>query len=203
MQNTNFPRETTKKMKSPITRITICLALLAVYFPVNAGPLLDFSFSFSDSGGTVSGRILGLMDDTSNQAAQQVIIDSYPTPPFSNVGGAFGGEATSWSTVGLNDFSVLGGTITQMGFYAAEGNHKFWLFTAPFFPPDDLNALYQLEQDNSGDGCLDLPCDYVRSIDSIVVSSANVPEPGVLGLLSLGLMGLGMTKIRKSLRRSA
>jgi hypothetical protein len=47
----------------------------------HAGPL-DFMFSFSNTvgnvNGTVTGEIFGLSDNASNQAASNVILDSYP-----------------------------------------------------------------------------------------------------------------------------
>ena len=61
---------------------------------------LDFGFEFSNfygnTNGTVTGRILGLQDNTSNQAASSVIIDSIPGV-FSPIGsvpspGGFGND---------------------------------------------------------------------------------------------------------------
>ena len=88
---------------------------------------LDFSFSFSDDAaddslgnthvpGTVTGRILGLSNNTSGQAAGSVLIDSHPVW---NVG--FGNfDATGIDLLGgsifANTFDVAGGVITDAYF---------------------------------------------------------------------------------------
>lgn len=101
------------------------LTLSSIFTAFAPARALDFTFSFTGLNeevpgvtlvpGTVSGRILGLANNTSNQAASQVIIDLYP----SDLGTLDQGPiATSWANVGTNVFSVSSGNITAVGFSA-------------------------------------------------------------------------------------
>lgn len=101
---------------SPLLPFVVCAtAILASNAPAQA---LDFTFSFSNSGGTtpgtVSGTIYGLSDNTANQAATDIQITSYPSAL------GFGSTPFSVFTFGTpssNSFSVVSGTITAADFY--------------------------------------------------------------------------------------
>jgi len=82
---------------------------------------LNFSFEFGnfnyDISGFVKGRILGLSDNTANQSATSVIIDSLPavySPPGSIRG--YGNDLVLWPRVLVNKFTVENGIITDFLF---------------------------------------------------------------------------------------
>ena len=98
--------------------------VLAAYTPAQA---LDFSFSFSNDpvgggsvNGSVIGRVIGLVDNTTGPASQ-VVIESFPAGP-----GGLGGTpnngliATNWSGPVANSFTVTSGNITSGSFAALE-----------------------------------------------------------------------------------
>jgi hypothetical protein len=97
-------------------------ALVAVFIVVGASPCqaLTFNFSFTGIGGTVTGQIDGLADNTTSPAAH-FIVDSYPLGLNVGVSAPFDAIATA-DAIFYNTFAVTGGVI-QTYFFAA--NHAY------------------------------------------------------------------------------
>ena len=112
---------------------TSTTAILILAITASHAKALDFTFSFYNiSGnrtGTVSGIITGLEDNTANQAADSVVVISYPDA----LEGSFdnGNDAVLWSEQRNNSFTVKNGVITNASFVAQQNNgtntDKLWL----------------------------------------------------------------------------
>lgn len=215
-----------KAKRTPLIGVLLAAALtLGSAIPAQA---LDFGFEFSNSfgntNGTVTGRILGLQDNTSNQAASSVIIDSTPGV-FSPIGsvpspGGFGNDVLIWTEFWVNNFSVTNGTITLYDIHTATGTggQLFHLSTTyldgiGFFGQDiDQDGFITLEE-NSEDLWLDTDLVEITSIDEPNPSPAvsynavflslgstpnqPVPEPSTMLLLGSGLAGIIAWRARK------
>ncbi len=120
-----------KGKRKPLLNFILGIAMIAgSAIPAQA---LNFGFEFSNfygnTGGTVTGRILGLQDNTINQAASNVIIDSIPDAfsPLQSVGGpgGVGGgiklDVLTWPEIFVNNFSVMNGAITSYDVRTASG----------------------------------------------------------------------------------
>lgn len=162
---------------------------------------LVFSFSFDndidDPGkaidGTVTGRIFGLVDNTTSQAATSVVIDSFP----SGLGGVVDeAEVLDWTFVDLNNFDVAGGEITLADFSAT-------LLTDPVEDMDQL--CFRTIASGTCSGYVN-----VFTMDQVNTYVANntvggvtfdqvVPIPGAVWLFGSGLMGLiGISRHKKA-----
>ncbi|BAZ33058.1 hypothetical protein NIES4074_55680 [Cylindrospermum sp. NIES-4074] len=110
-------------------------SIFTTFAPAKA---LDFSFSFTSFNqevqqvgeftfipGTVTGRILDLADNTVDQAASKVIIDTYP----GDIGVPGPGlVATAWGIPGRNVFSVSSGNITKAIFSVSSSESSIFCF---------------------------------------------------------------------------
>jgi hypothetical protein len=94
--------------------IILCAGLIGLMHPTASHAALDFSFSFTNTfgsvNGTVTGEIFGLVNGTA-VAATNVILTSYPTdldlpsPPLN-----------AFTSVGENAFNVSSDEITRVNF---------------------------------------------------------------------------------------
>jgi PEP-CTERM motif len=159
--------------------LTILVAGLIVLMHATAShaTLLDFKFSFSNITGnvpgTVTGEVLGLMDDATGPASN-VIVDSYPAglqlpaPPL-----------TIFSDLGPNSFTVSSGVVTDAAFFGR-----------------NQESTAQLElNDNNENGLFNLVAVIelsniigLNGIQFTLVPSA-VPEPSALVILGTVLAG--------------
>jgi hypothetical protein len=96
---------------------TLAIVILIILADINNKPAqaLDFFFSFNNADafgvpGTVSGRILGLTNNSTG-AASSVIIDSFPDALDDIYGFNVSNDATMWESVSSNSFTVLNGNI--------------------------------------------------------------------------------------------
>ena len=111
------------KVASTFMATTLALAIFAPH-----AKAFNFTFSFDNVTGnvtgTVSGTITGLEDNTSNQAADSVIIESFPV----GLEGSFdeGNDAVAWSIPFANSFTVTSGSITDANFsiFSVGGNDR-------------------------------------------------------------------------------
>lgn len=186
-------------MKSKLVRTAFAVAIgfycaAAFSLPADASTL-DFTFSFTDNAfsnvsGTVTGEIFGLSDNTANQAASQIIINSYPSAlglgssPILTTTSFL--DATKW-LVDTNLFTVSAGQITFTHFYAhqlsGEGNLALqaigqggdFLQSSPFPGPTiEGTATYQL-----------------------VTNVSVTPLPAALPLYATGLGALALLRWRR------
>ncbi len=184
--------------KSLIFASTLMATTLAVAITAPHAKALEFTFSFSNvtgsTPGTVSGKITGLEDNTSNQAADSVIIESFP----GSLGGSFdeGDDAVAWNDVQENSFSVTNGEIVSAMFYAetASFNNLFALNTVVLGDLFDANYLtLDRSTDVSNTGGFE-GASY--SLLSTPVPFGVIPDTGI-GILA-GIWGI--SRLRKTMR---
>jgi hypothetical protein len=165
----------------------------------HAGPL-DFTFSFTGTAppgnvlGTVTGEIFGLTDNTANQAATNVVVDSAPTAlglPASPL------PLTIFTDDNPNSFTVMNGEITDAAFQAIDSSFTFIL---------EINARGVGENALTNDGQLLL---NEAGFPGVTFTPVTVPAP----LLATGPVAAGVTllatglatlwPLRRRLRRRA
>ncbi len=170
--------------------LLITLLALMVLTPAAHANLI-FEFGFSDSGGQqVKGRILGLTDNVANQSATNILVDSY-TGQVAGVFGASGNDVVQWSTVFRNLFTVTGGQISQ-AMFAAQDTALRGTFCINL--PGGIGQTSSLRLQNAG-----VAISNNAGFGGVQFRNISaVPEPGVVGLLGLGLVGLFLARRRNS-----
>lgn len=194
--------------KNTATAALAGVAILGVAMfasPDNANALA-FKFTIIGDYGvpdTVEGRIFGLQDNLSGQAASSIIIDSLP-PAFGGLAG--GNDAVLWTDVNPNSFDVLSGQIIAATFYSAD-------FPAPSNAADPFDTLRigagedaaECHQSLNLDRCFSHywkhngnTTDEISTLqgsDGILFSA--IPAPSTSALFGLGLAGLGLAARRR------
>ena len=113
-------------LKSNVLHIFIVLwrLLLPTATTVSHAQPIEFHFTIPSEDpfipGAVTGRILGLQNNTTNQQASAIMIDGYPAM----LGGEFerGNNPVQWDSVYTNSFDVTNGAITS-GFFISESRN--------------------------------------------------------------------------------
>ena len=169
----------------------VCAIALVAAQAAHASPLLNFTFSFTDTtdapgngGGTVTGEVFGLTNNATG-AASDVVITSYPalynglipSAPF-DIGAA--------GSYGSNTFTVANGVITSS--------------VLTVFDPLAGGTDVSLQLDTSGDGGFPGLLSYNAMMtgyqtntqynSTVTYQVADAPEPGSLALLGSGLVAL-------------
>jgi hypothetical protein len=137
----------------------------------------DFTFSFTDATGTVTGEIFGLQNNATGSATE-VLITSYPA----SLGSIQDLIATDWDVVD-NDFTETNGVLLGAGF-VAEDTH------------DPLEPTLILE----GGANLYTNDGTVGPITAITFAPAPVPEPFSWFLLLTVMLAVAIVK--RSRRRT-
>jgi hypothetical protein len=162
---------------------TAVMVAIVVAQPAHAG--LNFLFSFTNTIGTVPGKVTGEIFGLTNNAtsaATDVVITSYPAgltgvPPLPwDIFGAVG------KTVNFNSFTVSSGQITAANFHeiANLGNAEVGLNAV--FASTAYNFLFSPgSQTVTNDG------GFLGATYTLVAA----PEPASIALLLSGLLGIG------------
>jgi hypothetical protein len=167
-----------------IASLALAFTLVGGFAPAYA---LNFDFSFTNTigsiPGTVTGEIFGLADNTADQAATNVVIDSYPPA-------AVGLPPVPWDifnasgyTISTNTFTVAGGTVTAASFIETSNvnTDALKLDNGVFNTLEDASGIHVL---NAG------------GFAGIIFTPAAVPEPISMTLLLSGLVGIGLARRR-------
>lgn len=193
------------KAKSPweirSMMLTLVFALSGILLAAASAKADSFSFSFTGGGnvpGTVTGEILGLVNNATG-AASKVVITSYPAAMDASDLGPAPIDVTAWSNIFFNSFTETNGEITSAIFQAKAPNGENGYRLLDLTPSDGiqlqtLNAsltenLYVIAGTNLAD-------DHFKPL------TAQTPEPGTLSIFLLGVLWLsGMLARKMCLRR--
>jgi PEP-CTERM motif len=178
----------------PASLVAVAVALFAQ--PVRANPVFDFSFVVtggSAGSGTVTGEILGLLDNATS-AATDVIITGMPV------------GAPGFAPALPIDIFALSPSVSSNDFTVADGEITSGTFTASFGP--EGNDRLQLVPGTGGQGfpgdlSFDDPDNFMNmwsAIDfnaaAVSYTLASVPEPSAIGVVGMALFGLTMARRR-------
>jgi len=172
--------------KASLAAISVA-ALMLLSAPVCASTL-DFTFSFTSAGGTVTGEIYGLSDNTSGEMATDVVIDSAPA--------AFGFSSFPVDTgsavwaVGSNQFTVSGGVLTGQNYFSCSNSGCDGSPPAYVLTLDSNTNTYELRYDGT-----------VSLEASTATFAAATPLPATLPLFVTGLGSIAIFGWRR--RRKA
>jgi hypothetical protein len=189
-------------IKRPAFFLSICLAAILGAGAPRAAHALTFTFSFTNSangGGTVTGTIYGLSDNTSNESSTEIDITS------NTLGFGLGTYGTAAApgyfdngAPGFDSFSVSGGVITSAQLeYFGEFN------SSPNVTCCSLYLYYNTAYSN-GYGLTDSSSSVNDTQDDsdIFANVATTPIPSALPLFLSGLGAMGWFSCRRR-RKSA
>jgi len=187
-------------MKALTRYLSVLVVTASFSAGAQAGLLFNFSFDATDAmipfqtAGPITGTILGLKDNTSDQAATGVIITGVGdhTPSFET---PFDVIAEGWF-VGENTFDVVSGAITSWAFFANDVDDPTLAtvdeildlgeFGNPVFKPQFITGLVGV------DFVTTFPAFTQAAADDVTFS--RVPLPATLALMSFGLLGLRLRR---------
>lgn len=157
----------------------------------------DFSFTFTNVtgnvGGTVTGEILGLVDNSTGPATD-VIIESFPSALnaylFTSYTAPIDLLTFPWFGTGPNAFTESGGVITSASFGMDDGDFDFVTLGT------GCNILSSFCGDGFGNW---QTANYVGG--TATYGSSAAPEPSTLGLALAGILAL-TAKVRRSRKLS-
>ena len=180
--------------------VVLLLVGASIVLPARAD---NFTFSFTNTVGTVSGTVTGLIEgltDGTTGPATRVIITSFPAGLPSVVGSA-PIDVTAWNEVATNSFTETLGSVTEASFVAVELHPV---------TPDDV-AFLEINQPTPILGNIDylildnpIP-DFVQSdqgLAGVTFKPAIVPEPASLYSSLTVFVAVALAVGKKRLRRS-
>jgi hypothetical protein len=165
-----------------IVKLTCALLLSAWVSSANATLIFDFSFTnIANGGGFVIGEILGLDEGTGSASSVRIV---------SNTSGYGVGEYVS-PTNYYNEFTIVAGALTEFDFISFGGIN---------IVPAVIDSSFKISISQVG---LRNKTHAVRSSHPVKTNfvitrrMVDVPEPGTVILLSLGLAGLSFARYRR------
>lgn len=180
------------------------LLFAAVPFLLAAAPgysdTIDFSFTgeitegaFIDLGtGTVTGQIVGLVDNQADQTPTAIYLTSYPAKlpePFTNWPSptfnilSYSGVGTDID--GANSFTVMGGNLTAVKFSISVNTQEVSEFNFDLYKAGNTYGMENTVTD------VDISADTATFT---TLSSSAVPEPSTLAVLIASLAGLSLVR---------
>lgn len=204
---------------SNIKRIAsiVCASLLTLAsHSASASLIFDFGFFnlTGNTSGPIRGEILGLVDDSANQAATAVNITGLGFGFLTNLTTPISTLSDPWSMV-FNDFTVENGVITGAQFRAFNLTREGQPgdpFTVQILDmrltPDDTEAIHAYEC--FGDGGVLIGCGLQNpsfkgiyltagsTIGAFFLREQELPAPATLALFGLGLAGLGWKRRKQA-----
>ena len=138
-------------------RVAVAAIALFAASAASSQATLVFNFSFSNTignvNGTVTGRILGLSDNSTG-AASQVLIDTFPVG-LVNVAGAPPINPMFWDQQYQNSFTTVGGQVVSGSFHAQQTigtfsqGYQLYIGAGPtnFLNLDGVDRSYVWNQD--------------------------------------------------------
>ncbi|XQW85114.1 hypothetical protein ACOYR1_18640 [Thalassotalea piscium] len=167
-------------MKSQLTKV-IMIILLTGWMGIAQASLI-FDFEFSDGTDTISGEILGLVDNLSGQTASTVLLTSNTTSI--GVGIDFADMAYS------NIFDVNAGQITSYNFTSSVFDSIYsYHLTLHDDSTDIFSRFYYI--DISGTAA---QVTLQRDVNPFSLRVTEVTEPNALMLIILGLAGIRIAR---------
>jgi hypothetical protein len=187
-------------------KLAVCAAATLAAMAVQARADLIFDFSISNTignvPGTVSGQILGLADNTANQAASEVLIQSFPAGPSGLLPVPDPTVAAPTWTFALNSFTVSGGQVTAADFDAFTNVAGPSPYEISFFIDKSPNGRNMLaDVNNSGPF---LAVDNFGGLPgaNIVPVNSATPEPASWLLLGTAIVTIGGIRVRSKTRKA-
>ncbi len=151
--------------------------------------VLNFSFSFSNANGTITGEIDGLSSNSTGSASA-VIIDSYPTSLYQFMGTPicnFGCNTvvSPWTAV-HNSFTVSNGQLTNADFEAINFNSTELML-------DTATSMFFLLNGDTG----------ATPVGATTATFSATPLPTALPLFATGLGAMGLFGWRRKRKNAA
>jgi hypothetical protein len=171
-------------MKSQLTKM-FTVVILTGWMGIAQASLI-FDFEFSDGTSTISGEILGLMDNLSGQTASTVRL----TSNTSSIGVGIDFADTAYS----NSFDVNAGQITSYNFTSSVIESMVLNYGLVLL--DDSSDIYARFYyiDSSG---VAVQAVEQRDVNPFSLRVTSVTEPHGVMILILGLAGLGISRFKQ------
>jgi len=180
-----------------LLRSAIALTALIIV-SVSAQASLVFQFSITNTigtvGGTVTGTIYGLSDNSTG-AASDVTIDTLPAG-MSSIYPVGSIDAALWDQQLQNSFTVSGGAIVAAEFWAQNSFNGFLQGSQLYI--DGGEGPYNFVNVDGTDTHYVWGDNGPQGVAFTQISANDVPEPGSVALVALGLLGSLLVRRRRA-----